>query len=98
VIRTGRAACVAAAMIPLGAAAAGAVRPSAGRVELVAGERLNEPFAIDAGTGVQGMGGLGRPPDLCPLNRPHGAVVHPRTGELYIADSKNHRVLRVAAR
>jgi len=49
-----------------------------------------------AGTGVQGIGGLGVPPEACPLNRPHGAVVHPRTGELYIADSENHRVLRVA--
>jgi len=48
-----------------------------------------------AGTGVQGTGGLGGPPEDCPLNRPHGAVVHPRTGELYIADSENHRVLRV---
>jgi sugar lactone lactonase YvrE len=47
-----------------------------------------------AGTGVQGTGGLGGPPEACPLNRPHGAVVHPRTGELYIADSENHRILR----
>ncbi len=59
--------------------------PRTGRIERV------------AGTGVQGTGGLGGPPEECPLNRPHGAVVHPRTGELYIADSENHRVLRVAA-
>jgi transcriptional regulator len=57
--------------------------PRTGRIERV------------AGTGVQGVGGLGGPPELCPLNRPHGAVVHPRTGELYIADSENHRILRV---
>lgn len=49
-----------------------------------------------AGTGVQGVGGLGGPALECPLNRPHGAVVHPRTGALYIADSENHRVLRVS--
>jgi DNA-binding beta-propeller fold protein YncE len=48
-----------------------------------------------AGTGVQGTGGLGGPALECPLNRPHGAVIHPKTGALYIADSENHRVLRV---
>jgi DNA-binding beta-propeller fold protein YncE len=48
-----------------------------------------------AGTGVIGTGGLGLPALECPLNRPHGAVVHPKTGALYIADSENHRVLRV---
>jgi DNA-binding beta-propeller fold protein YncE len=48
-----------------------------------------------AGTGVQGTGGLGGPALECPLNRPHGAVIHPKTGELYVADSENHRVLRV---
>jgi len=48
-----------------------------------------------AGTGVQGTGGLGAPALECPLNRPHGAVIHPTTGALYIADSENHRVLRV---
>src|SRR5262249_18434689 len=48
-----------------------------------------------AGTGRPGAGGLGGPPELCPLNRPHGSLVHPVTGELYIADSENHRVLRV---
>jgi hypothetical protein len=48
-----------------------------------------------AGTGAQGTGGLGGTPLECPLNRPHGAVIHPKTGALYIADSENHRVLRV---
>ena len=48
-----------------------------------------------AGTGVVGTGGLGGPALECPLNRPHGAVIHPKTGALYIADSENHRVLRV---
>jgi hypothetical protein len=48
-----------------------------------------------AGTGALGAGGLGAPALECPLNRPHGAVIHPRTGALYIADSENHRVLRV---
>jgi sugar lactone lactonase YvrE len=48
-----------------------------------------------AGTGVMGTGGLGGPALECPLNRPHGAVIHPKTGALYISDSENHRVLRV---
>jgi DNA-binding beta-propeller fold protein YncE len=49
-----------------------------------------------AGTGVLGTGGIGASALECPLNRPHGAVVHPGTGALYISDSENHRVLRVA--
>jgi sugar lactone lactonase YvrE len=48
-----------------------------------------------AGTGVAGTGGIGAPALECPLNRPHGAVIHPKTGALYISDSANHRVLRV---
>ena len=48
-----------------------------------------------AGTGAQGTGGLGGTALECPLNRPHGAVIHPQTGALYISDSENHRVLRV---
>jgi sugar lactone lactonase YvrE len=49
-----------------------------------------------AGTGAVGAGGIGGAALECPLNRPHGAVIHPKTGALYIADSENHRVLRVA--
>jgi len=48
-----------------------------------------------AGTGVVGTGGIGSPALECPLNRPHGAVIHPKTGAMYISDSENHRVLRV---
>ena len=29
------------------------------------------------------------------LNRPHGAQVHPRTGEIWISDSANNRVVRI---
>jgi sugar lactone lactonase YvrE len=50
-----------------------------------------------AGTGVVGAGGIGVSPTECPLNRPHGAVVHPKTRALYIADSENHRLIRVRA-
>jgi len=48
------------------------------------------------GTGRQGKAGLGGPAEACELDRPHGAQVHPRTGELYVSDSENHRVLRIA--
>jgi sugar lactone lactonase YvrE len=47
------------------------------------------------GTGVPGAAGLGGPPEACELNRPHGAQEHPRTGDLYVSDSENHRVVRV---
>jgi DNA-binding beta-propeller fold protein YncE len=47
------------------------------------------------GTGTKGAGGVGGPPALLELNRPHGAAVHPRTGALYVSDSENHRVLRI---
>ena len=48
-----------------------------------------------AGTGEMGAAGLGGPPEACALNRPHGAVAHPRTGQVYISDSENHRVIRI---
>lgn len=57
--------------------------PRAGTVELV------------AGTGMKGSGGVGGPARGVQLARPHGVAVHPTTGDLYIADSDNNRVLRV---
>lgn len=50
-----------------------------------------------AGTGGPGAAGLDGPPDRCQLNRPHGALAHPTTGEIYISDSANHRVLRLTS-
>jgi DNA-binding beta-propeller fold protein YncE len=48
------------------------------------------------GSGVKGSAGLGGPPEQCELNRPHGAVVHPVTGALYVSDSDNDRIVRVS--
>jgi len=48
-----------------------------------------------AGTGTKGSAGLGGPADALELNRPHGAVVHPVTGAIYISDSDNHRVVKI---
>jgi DNA-binding beta-propeller fold protein YncE len=57
--------------------------PRTGRIERV------------AGTGEKGSAGLDGPPDALQLNRPHGALPHPRTGALYVSDSDNHRVVRI---
>jgi DNA-binding beta-propeller fold protein YncE len=48
-----------------------------------------------AGTGKQGPQGVGGAPRECQLARPHGVTVHPETGELYITDSYNNRVLKI---
>ena len=47
-----------------------------------------------AGTGKEGGGGLGGPPDKAQLARPHGVTVGP-DGLLYITDSYNNRILRI---
>lgn len=57
--------------------------PQTGKLELV------------AGTGRAGSAGVGGDPTQCQLNRPHGVMVHPMTGELYITDSYNNRILSI---
>ncbi len=47
-----------------------------------------------AGTGKTGTGGVGGPPELVELNQPHGVFVHP-SGDLYLSDSHNHRILKI---
>jgi DNA-binding beta-propeller fold protein YncE len=48
-----------------------------------------------AGTGKKGPSGDGGPPLEVPLNEPHGVTVR-ADGTLYIVDSNNHRVFRLA--
>jgi sugar lactone lactonase YvrE len=48
-----------------------------------------------AGCGRKGTAGVGGPPLDAELNRPHGVCVGP-DGSIYIADSYNDRVLRIA--
>lgn len=48
-----------------------------------------------AGTGKHGKGDAGGDPKACELARPHGVTIHPLTGELYITDSYNNRVLKI---
>lgn len=50
-----------------------------------------------AGTGVRGSDGVPGDPLGAQLAGPHGVVTHPRTHDIYIADSRNHRVLRIRA-
>lgn len=46
------------------------------------------------GTGKKGAKGIGGPPLEVELSQPHGVYVH-QDGTLYIADSSNHRVLKI---
>jgi len=48
-----------------------------------------------AGIGEKGVAGVPGPALQAQLGEPHGIVTHPRTGDIYIADSRNHRVLRI---
>ncbi len=50
-----------------------------------------------AGTGESGSQGVGGDPLQCQLARPHGVTIHPQSGELYITDSYNNRILRIAS-
>lgn len=50
-----------------------------------------------AGSGKMGTGGIGGPPLAVELNQPHGVYLH-SSGELYIVDSSNNRVLKIASR
>jgi hypothetical protein len=51
-----------------------------------------------AGTGAKGSSGVPGPALQAQLGEPHGVVTHPRTGDIYIADSRNHRVLRLTGK
>jgi DNA-binding beta-propeller fold protein YncE len=48
-----------------------------------------------AGTGVAGGAGLDGDPAKAELFQPHGVGVHPKTGEIYICDSGNHRIVKI---
>lgn len=61
---------------------------------IVAGRKL----VTLAGVGEKGDAGVPGPALQAHLGEPHGVVTHPRTGDIYIADSRNHRVLRIKQR
>jgi DNA-binding beta-propeller fold protein YncE len=56
---------------------------------------LEDKIIRVAGTGKKGSGGLGGPPQQGELSQPHGVYIHPAIDILYIADSSNHRVLKI---
>lgn len=67
-----------------------------------AGNHLIRKFIVSegklltvAGTGIQGMAGVPGLALEAQLSEPHGVTTHPRTGDIYIADSRNHRVLKI---
>jgi len=52
-------------------------------------------MTLVAGTGNKGSAGLNGDPLKAELNQPHGVTVHSKTGELYIADSSNNRIVKI---
>jgi len=50
-----------------------------------------------AGTGESGHDGIDGPPLSCLLARPHGVTIHTETGELFITDSYNNRILKITS-
>lgn len=55
----------------------------------------NSDISIVAGSGQQGFGGDGGPADQALLFQPGGVAVSDDGSELFIADTKNHRIRRV---
>jgi DNA-binding beta-propeller fold protein YncE len=51
-------------------------------------------IVLVAGTGKRGAGGVGGTPLQAELNQPHGVYVH-ASGDIYIVDSSNHRLLKI---
>jgi DNA-binding beta-propeller fold protein YncE len=52
-------------------------------------------LSLVAGTGKRGTAGVGGDPLKAEFNQPHGVIVHPKTGEIYISDASNGRVLKI---
>ena len=48
-----------------------------------------------AGTGKKGTPAIGGDPLKAELSQPHGVTVHPKTGDIYISDASNGRVLKI---
>ena len=52
-------------------------------------------LALVAGTGKKGTGLGDGDPLKAEFNQPHGVIVHPKTGDIYISDASNGRVLKI---
>jgi sugar lactone lactonase YvrE len=58
-------------------------------------DRRKKIITVLAGNGMAGFGGDGGPPQLSSLNYPFGVAVD-RCGNIYIADTFNHRIRAIA--
>ncbi len=54
-----------------------------------------EVMELVAGTGKKGSAGIGGDALKLEMARPHGVIPHPKTGEIYIADSDNNRIIKL---
>jgi DNA-binding beta-propeller fold protein YncE len=52
-------------------------------------------ISLVAGTGKKGKTLGDGDPLKAELNQPHGVIVHPKTGDIYISDASNGRVLKI---
>ena len=52
-------------------------------------------IALVAGTGKKGKTLGAGDPLKADFNQPHGVIVHPKTGDIYISDASNGRVLKI---
>lgn len=52
-------------------------------------------LAVVAGTGKRGNGLGDGDPLKAEFSQPHGVIVHPKTGDIYISDANNGRVLKI---
>lgn len=52
-------------------------------------------LAVVAGTGKKGNGLGDGDPLKAEFNQPHGVIVHPKSGDIYISDASNGRVLKI---
>jgi DNA-binding beta-propeller fold protein YncE len=52
-------------------------------------------LSLVAGSGKKGTAGVGGDPLKAEFNQPHGVAVHPKTGDIYISDASNHRILKI---
>jgi hypothetical protein len=58
-------------------------------------EPATDSLANLVGNGLVGTGTLGGDPASAQLDRPHGVFADRKTGDIYIADSENDRVLKI---
>jgi DNA-binding beta-propeller fold protein YncE len=55
----------------------------------------NDTLSVVAGTSKKGTSGFGGDPLKAEFNQPHGVAVHPKTGDIYISDASNGRVVKI---